>query len=210
MLCSNLQSSSTSSQEDEKSTLEEVSEGAIPIDQPPLGPSTPGSQGVELPFQSHSQSQGFGLNKSSSSPELQTLPEAFSKVLESDASEAAAFSDAKPQVLPPPSEKDGVEGGSGGDTTDGLPAPSHKGEGSAPSSQGGGAALRLPLPAAQSATISPGGGHRPRGHTISVSAPSRRDRRAERDSYHGRAGPSPTEKASGLSPRYTVGGGHLK
>ncbi|XP_023815363.1 tuberin isoform X2 [Oryzias latipes] len=195
-------SSSTSSQEDEKSTLEEVSEGAIPIDQPPLGPSTPGSQGVELPFQSHSQSQGFGLNKSSSSPELQTLPEAFSKVLESDASEAAAFSDAKPQVLPPPSEKDGVEGGSGGDTTDGLPAPSHKGEGSAPSSQGGGAALRLPLPAAQSATISPGGGYRPRGHTISVSAPSRRDRRAERDSYHGRAGPSPTEKASGLSPSF--------
>uniref|UniRef100_A0A8C7XD26 Tuberin n=1 Tax=Oryzias sinensis TaxID=183150 RepID=A0A8C7XD26_9TELE len=195
-------SSSTSSQEDEKSTLEEVSEGAIPIDQPPLGPSTPGSQGVELPFQSHSQSQGFGLNKSSSSPELQTLPEAFSKVLESDASEEAAFSDVKPQVLPAPSEKDGVEGGSGGDTTDGLAAPSHKGEGSAPSSQGGGAALRLPLPAAQSATISPSGGHRPRGHTISVSAPSRRDRRAERDSYHGRAGPSPTEKASGLSPSF--------
>lgn len=51
----------------------------IPIDQPALGPSTPGSQGLELPFQTHTQSQGHGLNKSSSSPELQTLPEAFSK-----------------------------------------------------------------------------------------------------------------------------------
>ncbi|KAJ4945094.1 hypothetical protein JOQ06_013632 [Pogonophryne albipinna] len=79
-------SSSTSSQDDEKSTLEEVSEGAIPIDQPTMGPSTPGSQGPELPFQSHSPSQGHGLNKSSSSPELQTLPEAFSKAaLESEA-----------------------------------------------------------------------------------------------------------------------------
>merc|ERR1719357_1436033 len=72
-------SSSTSSQDDEKSTLEEVSEGAIPIDQPTLGPSTPGSQGPELPFQTQTQSQGHGLNKSSSSPELQTLPEVFSK-----------------------------------------------------------------------------------------------------------------------------------
>ncbi|XP_024115248.1 tuberin isoform X3 [Oryzias melastigma] len=195
-------SSSTSSQDEEKSTLEEVSEGAIPIDQPPLGPSTPSSQGVELPFQSHSQSQGFGLNKSSSSPELQTLPEAFNKVLESDASEPAALSDAKPPPQPAPSEKDGTEVGSAGDAPDGVAAPSHKGEGSAPSSQGGGAALRLPLPAAPSGPISPGGGHRPRGHTISVSAPSRRDRRAERDSYHGRAGPSTTEKASGLSPSF--------
>uniref|UniRef100_A0A672J971 TSC complex subunit 2 n=1 Tax=Salarias fasciatus TaxID=181472 RepID=A0A672J971_SALFA len=127
LLCG-FQSSSTSSQDDEKSTLEEVSEGAIPIDQPTPGPSTPGSQGPELPFQTHSQSQGHGLNKSSSAP-----------------------SDAPAQPGP----------------------------------------------------ISPSGGHRPRGHTISVSAPSsRRERRTDRDSYHSRPGPSNTEKLSGLSPSF--------
>uniref|UniRef100_A0A3B3YMI3 Tuberin n=1 Tax=Poecilia mexicana TaxID=48701 RepID=A0A3B3YMI3_9TELE len=150
-------SSSTSSQDDEKSTLEEVSEGAIPIDQPSVGPSTPGSQGPELPFQSHSQSQGHGLNKSSSSPELQTLPEAFTKAaLESEKSQGDAARPRAPSDAPA------------------LPGP-----------------------------ISPGGGHRPRGHTISVSAPSsRRERKTERDSYHGRPGPSNAEKISGLSPSF--------
>uniref|UniRef100_A0A8C3G1I6 Tuberin n=1 Tax=Cyclopterus lumpus TaxID=8103 RepID=A0A8C3G1I6_CYCLU len=145
-----MSSSSTSSQDDEKSTLEEVSEGAIPIDQPILGPSTPGSQGPELPFQTHTQSQGHGLNKSSSSPELQTLPEAFSKAtIESET------------------------------------------------------VLEFPAAVAQPGPISPSGGHRPRGHTISVSAPSsRRERRTERDSYHSRPGPSYTEKISGLSPSF--------
>uniref|UniRef100_A0A8C4H1I2 Tuberin n=1 Tax=Dicentrarchus labrax TaxID=13489 RepID=A0A8C4H1I2_DICLA len=150
------QSSSTSSQDDEKSTLEEVSEGAIPIDQPTLGPSTPGSQGPELPFQTHTQS---GLNKSSSSPELQNLPEAFSAAMKSE-------------TVP-------------GDTS--WPRAPVEGQ-TAP---------------AQPGPISPSGGHRPRGHTISVSAPSsRRERRTERDSYHSRPGPSNTEKIAGLSPSF--------
>uniref|UniRef100_A0AAX7VAM9 Tuberin n=1 Tax=Astatotilapia calliptera TaxID=8154 RepID=A0AAX7VAM9_ASTCA len=174
--CSHFQSSSTSSQDDEKSTLEEVSEGAIPIDQPPFGPSTPGSQGPDLPFQTHTQSQGHGLNKSSSSPELQTLPEAFAKA------------------------------GNTGVDTNVAGGPSPAGEGQAvSSSQSGGAGMRLSFPPApvQSAPISPSGGHRPRGHTISVSAPSsRRERRAERDAYHSRPGPSNTEKISGLSPSF--------
>uniref|UniRef100_A0A8C4H3I8 Tuberin n=1 Tax=Dicentrarchus labrax TaxID=13489 RepID=A0A8C4H3I8_DICLA len=164
-----MSSSSTSSQDDEKSTLEEVSEGAIPIDQPTLGPSTPGSQGPELPFQTHTQS---GLNKSSSSPELQNLPEAFSAAMKSE-------------TVP-------------GDTS--WPrAPVEV------SSQSGGARMRLEFPAApaQPGPISPSGGHRPRGHTISVSAPSsRRERRTERDSYHSRPGPSNTEKIAGLSPSF--------
>uniref|UniRef100_A0AAY4E9W0 Tuberin n=1 Tax=Denticeps clupeoides TaxID=299321 RepID=A0AAY4E9W0_9TELE len=67
-------SSSSSSQDDDKSTLEEVSEGAIPIDQPSLTLSPTGVLESDLPFP-HSQT----LNKSSSSPELQTLPEAFAK-----------------------------------------------------------------------------------------------------------------------------------
>ncbi|KAE8300858.1 Tuberin Tuberous sclerosis 2 protein-like protein [Larimichthys crocea] len=204
-------SSSTSSQDDEKSTLEEVSEGAIPIDQPTQGPSTPGSQGPELPFQTHTQSQGHGLNKSSSSPELQTLPEAFSKAaMESetapgDTSWPRAPSDGKPQPQQPTFEKEKVEGSPGGDVN-GVGGQSQGGEGpGVVSSQSGGARLRLEFPAApaQPGPISPGGGHRPRGHTISVSAPSsRRERRTERDSYHSRPGPSNTEKISGLSPSF--------
>ncbi|XP_070684646.1 tuberin isoform X2 [Pempheris klunzingeri] len=206
-------SSSTSSQDDEKSTLEEVSEGAIPIDQPTQGLSTPGSQGPELPFQTHTQSQGHGLNKSSSSPELQTLPEAFSKAaMESetapgDASWPRAPSDGKPQPQQPHFEKEKVEGstGGGGDVN-GLGGQSQGGESpGVVSSQGGGARMRLEFPAAAAlpGPISPSGGHRPRGHTISVSAPSsRRERRTERDSYHSRPGPSNTEKISGLSPSF--------
>ncbi|XP_041789215.1 tuberin isoform X1 [Chelmon rostratus] len=204
-------SSSTSSQDDEKSTLEEVSEGAIPIDQPTLGPSTPGSQGPELPFQTHTQSQGHGLNKSSSSPELQTLPEAFSKAaMESetaagDISWSRAPSEGKTQPQQPHCEKEKVEGSTGGDIN-GLGSQSQGGENpGVVSSQSGGARMRLEFPAApaQPGPISPSGGHRPRGHTISVSAPSsRRERRTERDSYHSRPGPSNTEKISGLSPSF--------
>lgn len=213
-LISLLQSSSTSSQDDEKSTLEEVSEGAIPIDQPTIGPSTPGSQGPELPFQPHSQSQGHGLNKSSSSPELQTLPEAFTKAaMESetalvDMSRPRVPSDGKPQPQQPHFEKEKVEGSTGGDVN-GLGGQSQGGEGpGVASSQSGGARMKLEFPAAAAAQpgpISPSGGHRPRGHTISVSAPSsRRERRTERDSYHSRPGPGNTEKISGLSPRYSM------
>ncbi|XP_049428367.1 tuberin isoform X3 [Epinephelus fuscoguttatus] len=205
-------SSSTSSQDDEKSTLEEVSEGAIPIDQPTAGPSTPGSQGPELPFQTHTQSQGHGLNKSSSSPELQTLPEAFSKAaMESETAPGdtlwpkAPSLDGKPQPQQPHFEKEKVEGLTGGDVN-GLGGQSQGPEapGVVPS-QSGGARMRLEFPAAaaQAGPISPSGGHRPRGHTISVSAPSsRRERRTDRDSYHSRPGPSNTEKISGLSPSF--------
>uniref|UniRef100_A0A7N8X6V2 Tuberin n=1 Tax=Mastacembelus armatus TaxID=205130 RepID=A0A7N8X6V2_9TELE len=179
-------SSSTSSHDDEKSTLEEISEGAMPIDQPNMGPSTPGSQDPELPFQGHSQSQGHGLNKSSSSPELQTLPEAFTK---------AALE----------SEKEKVEGITGGDLN-GLGSQNQGDESpGVASSQSGGAKMKLEFPtaAAQPGPISPSGGHRPRGHTISVSAPSsRRERRTDRDSYHSRPGPGNTEKTSGLSPSF--------
>ncbi|KAM9856893.1 tuberin isoform 2-T2 [Aulostomus maculatus] len=201
-------SSSTSSQDDEKSTLEEVSEGAIPIDQPTLGPSTPGSQGPELPFQTHTQSQGHGLNKSSSSPELQTLPEAFSKAaMEADSAvgdmtQPRAPSEGKPQLQPPP-EKEKVEETIAGDVN----GPGAQGQGTegsgAASAQSGCMRLEFPPAAAQAGPISPSGGHRPRGHTISVSAPSsRRERRTERDSYHSRPGPSNTEKMSGLSPSF--------
>ncbi|XP_026158546.1 tuberin isoform X1 [Mastacembelus armatus] len=204
-------SSSTSSHDDEKSTLEEISEGAMPIDQPNMGPSTPGSQDPELPFQGHSQSQGHGLNKSSSSPELQTLPEAFTKAaLESEAmladtSQPRAPSEGKSLLQQPHFEKEKVEGITGGDLN-GLGSQNQGDESpGVASSQSGGAKMKLEFPtaAAQPGPISPSGGHRPRGHTISVSAPSsRRERRTDRDSYHSRPGPGNTEKTSGLSPSF--------
>lgn len=201
-----LQSSSTSSQDEEKSTLEEVSEGAIPIDHPNLGPSTPGSQGPELPFQTHPQPQGHGLNKSSSSPELQTLPEAFSKAaMESesaggDVSWSRAPSEGRPPPQQPHFDREKMEGAA--TDVNGLEALGQGSEGPA----AGAGRMRLEFPAApvQPGTVSPSGGHRPRGHTISVSAPSsRRERRTDRDSYHSRPGPGNAEKLSGLSPRYS-------
>uniref|UniRef100_A0A8C7LB73 Tuberin n=1 Tax=Oncorhynchus kisutch TaxID=8019 RepID=A0A8C7LB73_ONCKI len=178
------QSSSSSSQEDEKSTLEEVSEGFIPIDQPPLAPSTPGSQGPELPFQTQNQPETQTLNKSSSSPELQTLPEAFPKTTTGP----GAGGGEAPGVRSPSEGKRGLSGTSGG--------------GGSSSSQG--ARMRLEFPAPhQPGPLSPSGGHRPRGHTISVSAPSSRRERIGGDAYHTtRPGPTNTEKTSGLSPSF--------
>uniref|UniRef100_A0A8C5A576 TSC complex subunit 2 n=1 Tax=Gadus morhua TaxID=8049 RepID=A0A8C5A576_GADMO len=168
-------SSSTSSQDEEKSTLEEVSEGAIPIDQPPQGPSTPGSQGPDLPFQPHA---AQGLNKSSSSPELQTLPQAFCQGLEAPAPGPPALSPPRPRA-----------------PSDGKPPPAQ-----APGER---EKVEFPSAVAYPGPLSPSGGHRPRGHTISVSAPSsRRERRTERDSYHSRPGPSTAEKTYGLSPSF--------
>ncbi|XP_056443146.1 tuberin isoform X2 [Gadus chalcogrammus] len=215
-------SSSTSSQDEEKSTLEEVSEGAIPIDQPPQGPSTPGSQGPDLPFQPHA---AQGLNKSSSSPELQTLPQAFCQGLEAPAPGPPALSpprprapsDGKPPPAQAPGEREKVEavgggggaagpgGGAGGAAAGGGAAGGVGGGGETPGSTGGAAGLCLEFPSAVAypGPLSPSGGHRPRGHTISVSAPSsRRERRTERDSYHSRPGPSTAEKTYGLSPSF--------
>lgn len=211
-------SSSSSSQDDEKSTLEEVSEGFIPIDQPPLAPSTPGSQGPELPFQTQNQPGTQTLNKSSSSPELQTLPEAFPKTTTGpgagvgEAPGVGSPSEGKSQPQQPPAEKEmeKVESGGGvnrqnqsGDSTPvtgGLSGAS--GGGGSSSSQG--ARMRLEFPAPhQPGPLSPSGGHRPRGHTISVSAPSSRRERIGGDAYHTtRPGPTNTEKTSGLSPSF--------
>lgn len=168
-----------------------------------MGPSTPGSQNLDLPFQTLSQCPSHGLNKSSSSPELQTLPEAFAKVatesetLLADVTRTAL--DAKPQPQQALFEKDKVEGSTEGDTNGlGGPIQGAEGPGVAPP-QIAGARMRLEFPTMAQQP----GGHRPRGHTISVSAPSsRRERRTDRDSYNSRPGSGNTEKILGLSPRY--------
>lgn len=45
-------------------------------------------------------------------------------------------------------------------------------------------------------------GHRPRGYTISDSAPSRRGKRIDRDAFKGRAAASNAEKVPGINPRW--------
>ncbi|XP_048051927.1 tuberin isoform X3 [Megalobrama amblycephala] len=181
-------SSSTSSQDD-KSTLEEVSEGGIPIDQPPLTLSSPGPHDPDLTF-SHTTT----LNKSSSSPELQTLPEAFMKAT----AQSAAGGDvlcSKIQTVQAPAEREAT-----GESF-GSPGPSSSSNSVSVSSSST-SRMRLEFPTAQPGHLSPTG-HRPRGHTISVSAPSsRRERKMDRDSYHNRGGPSNAEKSSGLSPSF--------
>lgn len=178
-------SSSTSSQED-KSTLEEVSEGGIPIDQPPMTLSSPGPHDADLTFSPTT------LNKSSSSPELQTLPEAFIKA------QSAAGGDvlgSKIQTVQAPAEREapGESVGSAGPSSSST---------SVSVSSSSTSRMRLEFPTAQPGPLSPSG-HRPRGHTISVSAPSsRRERKMDRDSYHNRGGPSNAEKSSGLSPSF--------
>lgn len=214
-----LQSSSSSSQDDEKSTLEEVSEGAIPIDHPPLTLSPTGPQDADLSFP-HSQTT---LNKSSSSPELQTLPEAFAKAASisaaSGSGSASGVGDA-PRVRTPVEGKAQAEreAGGQGDSAAVAPAGGGGGGGGGMSGGGGGASvsssssaaprMRLECPTQpQPGPLSPSG-HRPRGHTISVSAPSsRRERKMDRDAYPNRPGPSNSEKASGLSPRSETTGG---
>ncbi|XP_060755118.1 tuberin isoform X2 [Neoarius graeffei] len=188
-------SSSTSSQDDDKSTLEEVSEGGIPIDQPPLAFSTPGAPDSDLPF-SHSQT----LNKSSSSPELQTLPEAFAR-----ATGSAAGADL-PRARTPIEGKSTPAQGSAereplGDG-EGVGSAGPQSLGASVSTSSSASKMKLEFSSTQPGSVSPSG-HRPRGHTISVSAPSsRRERKSDRDSYHNRGGVSNAEKSSGLSPSF--------
>ncbi|XP_058236188.1 tuberin isoform X2 [Hemibagrus wyckioides] len=185
-------SSSTSSQDDDKSTLEEVSEGGIPIDQPPLTFSTPGAPDSDLPF-SHSQT----LNKSSSSPELQTLPEAFARATGSgDLPRSRSPVEGKNILGQGSSERDTLGDG------ESVGSAGPQSLGASVSTSSSASKMKLEFPSAQPGSLSPSG-HRPRGHTISVSAPSsRRERKSDRDSYHNRGGVSNAEKSSGLSPSF--------
>ncbi|XP_052462248.1 tuberin isoform X3 [Carassius gibelio] len=188
-------SSSTSSEDDEKSTLEEVSEGAIPIDPPPPALSTPGQSESDLHF-----AHGTTLNKSSSSPELQTLPEAFTKAAAQSAADGDVLS-SRIQTLHASSDREalGESTWAGESVISAVPSSSSTSVSVSSSST---SRMRLEFPTDQPGPLSPTG-HRPRGHTISVSAPSsRRERKMDRDSYHNRGGASNAEKSSGLSPSF--------
>ncbi|XP_039630623.1 tuberin isoform X3 [Polypterus senegalus] len=170
-------SSSSSSQEEDKSNSLDDGDGVIrgekgqqPIAETPLNEDDCSLQ--------HSQT----LNKSSSSPELQTLQETFNKTPIKEET-CATVVRCENKVRP-----------EGEFTASNLTLQLDNGESTVVKN-------RLEFPSPQPAPLSPSG-HRPRGHTISESAPSRRERKTDRDSYHNRSGASNLEMTTGISPSF--------
>ncbi|XP_058851777.1 tuberin isoform X1 [Acipenser ruthenus] len=201
-------SSSSSSQEEDKSTpLEDVGVGAIPIERGIFHTAGgPVEEEQDLSFQ-HSQT----LNKSSSSPELQTLQEVFKGALNKEeipvgklGTEVKTGIEAEPGPTDVNSQLEtGGGGGAGAGAGVGAGASSGVGAGAGAGAGTDAGALprtRLEFPGPQPTPVSPSG-HRPRGHTISGSAPSRRERKIDQDSYN-RGAASNSEKMSGISPSF--------
>lgn len=168
------QSSSTSSQEEKSFHAEELPPGGIPIER---AVSSEGSRAsVDLAFQ-----PSQPLSKSSSSPELQTLQDILG-----DPGDKAEVGRLSPEAKA--RSQSGILDGEGAPWS----APGEERRGRGPTQPEG------PLPS--SCPRSPSG-LRPRGYTISDSAPSRRGKRVERDAFKSRAGTSNTEKVPGINPR---------
>ncbi|KAM6155133.1 tuberin [Rhynchocyon petersi] len=169
-------SSSTSSQEEKLLRAEELVAGGIPIER---AVSSEGSQPcVDLSFQ-----PSQPLSKSSSSPELQTLQDILG-----DAGDKADGGRLSPEVK--------VRSQSGtldGESVATWSVPGEEGRVCGPAQQEG------PLPSGSPRSPS---GLRPRGYTISDSAPSRRGKRVERDAFRSRAAASNTEKVPGINPSF--------
>ncbi|KAM8779558.1 tuberin isoform 2-T2 [Rhynchonycteris naso] len=166
-------SSSTSSQEEKSFCAEDLSAGGIPIER--VVSSEAARPSVDLSFQ-----PSQPLSKSSSSPELQTLQD----ILGDPGNKADVGR------LSPEAKARSQSGILDGDSA----AWSATSEASR-----GPALVEGPLPS--SSPRSPGG-LRPRGYTISDSAPSRRGKRVERDSFKSRAGGSNAEKVPGINPSF--------
>ncbi|XP_062915409.1 tuberin isoform X4 [Mobula hypostoma] len=170
-------SSSTSSQEEEKTPQPEES-GIIGISSEKVVPSSLAIDSLEEEFDfNHAQT----LNKSSSSPELQNLPEIGElNVKEGMAVEPATEvkSRGHAESIEEESSSNGKLETSDGSKQEALPPAERKEPPQSPSR------------------------YRPRGHTISDSAPSRRGRRAQRDGVHKRSAATNAEKISGISPSF--------
>ncbi|XP_055460727.1 tuberin isoform X2 [Psammomys obesus] len=165
-------SSSASSQE-EKSHLEELAAGAIPIER---AISSEGARpAVDLSFQ-----PSQPLSKSSSSPELQTLQD-----LLGDLGDKADIGRLSPEAKV--RSQSGILDGEAATWS----APGEENRIIAPPEG--------PLPSSSPRSPS---GLRPRGYTISDSAPSRRGKRVERDSFKSRAAASSAEKVPGINPSF--------
>ncbi|XP_051487680.1 tuberin isoform X3 [Apus apus] len=169
-------SSSTSSQEEKSLKSEDLVEGGIPIGR--VLPSEDGRTLEELSFQ-----PAQPLSKSSSSPELQTLQEVLK-----DANGREVTRRLSTEVKSK-SQSGNLEG-------EGLGGWLGKGEEGRASGSGG---LDGTGPATSPRSPS---GHRPRGYTISDSAPSRRGKRIERDAFKSRTAASNAEKVPGINPSF--------
>ncbi|XP_057384781.1 tuberin isoform X7 [Balaenoptera acutorostrata] len=168
-------SSSTSSQEEKSFHAEELAAGGIPIER---AVSSEGSRpSVELAFQ-----PSQPLSKSSSSPELQTLQDILGDP--GDKADVGRLSpEAKARSQSGILDREGAAWSAPGEESQGQGSTQPEG----------------PLPS--SCPRSPSG-LRPRGYTISDSAPSRRGKRVERDTFKSRAGTSNTEKVPGINPSF--------
>ncbi|XP_064376112.1 tuberin isoform X3 [Dromaius novaehollandiae] len=169
-------SSSTSSQEEKSLKSEDLVEGGIPIGR--VLPSEDGRTLEELSFQ-----PSQPLSKSSSSPELQTLQEVLK-----DANGREVTRRLSTEVKSK-SQSGNLEG-------EGLGGWLGKGEDARATGSGG---LDGGAPAASPRSPT---GHRPRGYTISDSAPSRRGKRIERDAFKSRTAASNAEKVPGINPSF--------
>ncbi|NWQ92844.1 TSC2 protein, partial [Burhinus bistriatus] len=169
-------SSSTSSQEEKSLKSEDLVEGGIPIGR--VLPSEDGRTLEELSFQ-----PSQPLSKSSSSPELQTLQEVLK-----DANGREVTRRLSTEVKSK-SQSGNLEG-------EGLGSWLGKGEDARVIGSGG-----LDGTGPVTSPRSPSG-HRPRGYTISDSAPSRRGRRIERDAFKSRTAASNAEKVPGINPSF--------
>ncbi|KAM6054358.1 tuberin isoform 3-T3 [Chlamydotis macqueenii] len=169
-------SSSTSSQEEKSLKSEDLVEGGIPIGR--VLPSEDGRTLEELSFQ-----PSQPLSKSSSSPELQTLQEVLK-----DANGREVTRRLSTEVKSK-SQSGNLEG-------EGLGGWLGKGEDARVTGSGG-----LDGTGPVTSPRSPSG-HRPRGYTISDSAPSRRGKRIERDAFKSRTSASNAEKVPGINPSF--------
>uniref|UniRef100_A0A8C3X4F7 Tuberin n=1 Tax=Catagonus wagneri TaxID=51154 RepID=A0A8C3X4F7_9CETA len=168
-------SSSTSSQEEKPFHAEDLAPGGIPIER--AVPSEGSRSSVGLAFQ-----PSQPLSKSSSSPELQTLQDVLG-----DPGDKADVGRLSPEAKA--RSQSGILGGEGA----AWPALGEEGQGrGSPQPEG-------PVPARCPRSPS---GLRPRGYTISDSAPSRRGQRVERDAFRSRAGTSNPEKVPGINPSF--------
>ncbi|XP_005007464.2 tuberin isoform X8 [Cavia porcellus] len=167
-------SSSASSQEEKLSHVEELAVGGIPIERA-VSSEGGGPSLVDLSFQ-----PSQPLSKSSSSPELQTLQDILGEP--GDKADVGQLSpEAKARSQSGILDGEGATWSAAGEESRGTAPP----EG--------------PLPSSSPRSPS---GLRPRGYTISDSAPSRRGKRVERDAFRNRAATSNTEKVPGINPSF--------
>ncbi|XP_032086044.1 LOW QUALITY PROTEIN: tuberin [Thamnophis elegans] len=170
-------SSSISSQEEKAPKAEDLAAIGIPIER---------ARNLEdsRAFEALSFQPSQTLSKSSSSPELQTLQEVLKDPGGEESAQKLRSEEGKAK-----SQSDQLEGEAAGGSL-------------AKVEDQGSAGMRLAVAAPASSPHSPTG-HRPRGYTISDSAPSRRGKRMERDLLKGRAAAaSNAGKVPGINPSF--------